>query len=120
MLAPRPRLAIDIGKPTEVLTATSFGFLSGETSNGAKDGSAATTSTTRGPAAKACAASSDRRSVSDSRSAEMEVQPSSISLCERAPHIFGVNDGGAPGGGAATESVVARAGAARRAECRCT
>ena len=36
----------------------------------------------------------------------------------RTRHIFGVNDGGAPGGGAATESVVARAGAARRAECR--
>ncbi len=28
----------------------------------------------------------------------------------RARHLFGVNDGGAPGGGAATESVVARAG----------
>ena len=38
----------------------------------------------------------------------------------RTRHLFGVNDGGAPGGGAATESVVARAGAARRAECRCT
>ena len=36
----------------------------------------------------------------------------------RTRHLFGVNDGGAPGGGAATESVVARAGAARRAECR--
>ena len=34
----------------------------------------------------------------------------------RTRHLFGVNDGGAPGGGAATESVVARAGAARRAE----
>ena len=38
----------------------------------------------------------------------------------RTRHLFGVNDGGAPGGGAATESVVARAGAAQRAECRCT
>ena len=35
----------------------------------------------------------------------------------RTRHLFGVNDGGAPGGGVATESVVARAGAARRAEC---
>ena len=81
MFAPRPRLAIDIGKPTEVLTATSFGFLSDDTSNGAKDGSAATTRTTRGPAAKACAASSDRRSVSDSR---VNTHPTGPALMENA------------------------------------